>query len=370
MNNRSEEHLREELKESILSLCSVMSVSGYENRSAENLKKVLAPYFDEHRTDAVGNHLFVRRCGKEGAPRVLIDAHFDEVGMLVSEICEGGFLRIVPVGGLSPTVLQGADVLIYGKKTLRGVITSTPPHLRTGGGDKETLPPCEELLVDTGYAKESLEALVSLGAPVGFAPCYGTLLREQIMGKSFDNKACAAAALYAVIHTPREALAADVTVCLSCYEETSRLGGVAPAIFSEDPDYAMVIDVNLATVPDVPKRETVPLGEGISLSVSAATDRRLTRMTELLCRDHEIPHCTVAAPSSTGTNAMTVQLVGRGVPVVDVGLPLKSMHTYNEVISLVDAEALCRLVTEFICSEKIADAFGGTDVVIKEGFPL
>ncbi len=366
MIQHAEERIRTELREAILSLCSVMSVSGYENRSAQMLTNTLSSFFDEHRTDAVGNHLFVRRCGREGAPMILIDAHYDEVGMLVSEICDGGFLRVVSVGGLSPTVLQGADVLIYGQKTVRGVIASTPPHLRGGGKDEESLSPCEELLVDTGYTKETLSELVSVGAPVGFAPCYGTLLHEQIMGKSFDNKACAAAALYGVIHTPREKLAADVTVCLSCYEETSRLGGVAPAVFAQKPNYAMVIDVNLATVPDVPKRETVPLGEGISLSLSSATDRKLTRMTQLLCQDREIPHCMVVAASSTGTNAMTVQLVGRGVPVVDVGLPLKSMHTYNEVISLEDGEALVRLVSEFICSEKIAQAFAETDVVIKE----
>lgn len=365
MNQYTEKRSREELKKAILSLCSVMSVSGYETRSADRIREVLAPHFDECHTDAVGNHLFVRRSGRKDAPKILVDAHYDEIGMMVSEICEGGFLRMVSVGGISPTILQGADVLIYGKKTLRGVITSTPPHLRSGGGEKETLPPCEELLVDTGYSKESLETLVSVGTPVGFAPVYGELRGEQLMGKSFDDKACAAAALYAVLSTPKEALAGDVTVCLSAYEETSRMGGVTPAVFAQQPSYAMVIDVNLAKVPDAPKRETVPLGEGISLAVSSATDVKLTRMSEKLCKDEEIPHCMVAAPSSTGTNSMSVQLVGRGVPVVDVGLPLKSMHTYNEVISMEDSVSLARFVEAFICSEEIASAFGVTDEVIK-----
>ncbi len=355
---------RENLKQAIVSLCSIMSVSGFETHHTDTLTEAIAPYFDEHRTDAVGNHLFIRRCGKEGAPLLMIDTHYDEIGMLVTDLCEGGFLKFTSVGGLSPSVLQGADVVIYGEKTLRGVITSTPPHLRAAGDDKLSDP--EELLIDTGLGKALLSELCPVGTPVGFAPLYGELLGDRLMGKSFDNKACAATAILAIAETPKERLAADVALCLSCYEETSALGGIAPAVYDLSPNYALVADVNLAGVPDTPKRETVPLGEGISISVSAATDRRLTRMTELLCRDAEIPHCMIAAPTSTGTNAATVQLVGKGVPVVDVGLPLASMHTYNEVISLADCESLGRLISEFICSEALANAFRETDMVEKE----
>ena len=355
---------REALKNAIVSLCAIPSVSGYETHHADTLFGTIAPLFDESRTDAVGNHLFLRRCGKENAPLLMIDTHYDEIGMLVTDVCEGGFLKFTSVGGLSPSVLQGADVVIYGAKTLRGVITSTPPHLRSADDDKLSDP--EELLIDTGMDQKTLLELCPVGTPIGFAPSYGELLNDRIMGKSFDNKACAAAAILAIAETPKEKLAADVALCLSCYEETSALGGIAPAVYDLSPAYAMVVDVNLARVPDTPKRETVPLGEGSSISVSAATDRRLSRMTELLCRDAEIPHCMIAAPQSTGTNAATVQLVGKGVPVVDVGLPLASMHTYNEVISLADAESLCRLITEFICSRAIADAFEHTDVMEKE----
>jgi endoglucanase len=305
--------------------------------------------------DGVGNHVLIKRSGKKNAPLVLVDAHFDEIGMMVTEVCEDGFLRITSIGGLSPTVLQAADVIVYGRKTVRGVIISTPPHLRSGREDE--LPDVGDLMIDTGYSKEEMEQIAPAGTPVGFAPVYGELLNGILAGKSFDNKACAAVALTAVSHTPREALAADVAVLLSAFEETSRIGGAGPATFGLDPDYAMVIDVNLARVPDVPKAETVPLGKGVSLSASAATDRALTKATRRLCQEKELAHCIVAAPCSTGTNAATVNLVRGGVPVVDVGLPLRSMHTYNEVISLADAETLCRLVQAFVCSEEIAERF-------------
>lgn len=357
--------MRELLKKNIVSLCSLMSVSGFEGRATQALRDTVAKDFDEYITDAVGNHIFWKRSGKEGAPRILIDTHFDEIGMMVTEICEGGFLRLTSIGGLSPSVLQAADVVIYGDQTLRGVITSTPPHLR--GGKEDELSDLCDLLVDTGYLKEELEKIVPLGTPVGFAPEYSEMSGGMLAGKSFDNKACAAIAATALASLPREALAGDVALLFSAFEETSRIGGAGPASLSIDPDYAMVIDVNLGRIPDAPKSETVPLVGGVSLSLSAATDLNLTRRTQTLCQKKEIAHTMVAAPSSTGTNATTVNLVGAGIPTVDVGLPLRNMHTYNEVISLEDAESLFNLICAFACDETIANEFARAG---KEELPI
>jgi len=261
-----------ELKKLIFELCSVMSVSGFEKRAIEPVKALTDGMFDSVACDAVGNITLVKKCGKADAPRVLIDAHLDEIGMLVTGICEGGFLRIAPLGGIDPSIMQAADVMIYGERTIRGVICSTPPHLR----HDEKLPDVSELLVDTGLSEEEVKNIVDIGTPVGFAPVYGELLGEKLVGKSFDDKACAACAIAAVAKTPKQELAADVYIQLSATEETNRLGGAAAGTFNIDPDYAMVIDVNLARVPDTKDHETVPMDEGISISVSACTHRGLT----------------------------------------------------------------------------------------------
>ena len=347
--------LQKKLKEKITELCSLMSVSGFEKRAKAELYALLGKDFDEVRTDPVGNHIFVKRCGKEGAPTLLVDAHFDEIGMLVTEVCEGGFLRFCSMGGLSLSVLQAADVVIYGRETIRGVIISTPPHLRSDKG--ETLAHIDELMIDTGYSKEALEKIAPVGTPIGFLPVYSDLVGGRIAGKSFDDKACAAVCAAAIADTAREELSANVCLMLSSMEETSRLGGISPAVNAIQPDYAMVVDVNLAKVPDTPKSETVPMGGGISISVSAATDRALSLAVEELCRREEIAHTVVAAPCSTGTNAPTVNLSGSGIPVVDIGLPLANMHTYNEVIDLSDCEALYRLVAAFIKDGGLAEKF-------------
>lgn len=348
--------LQTRLKKEITELSSLMSVSGFEKRMTDKLRHIYSHSFDEIRTDAVGNHLLIKKCGKEGAPMILVDAHLDEIGMMVTEVCEGGFLKFTGIGGISLSILQAADVVIYGKETIHGVITSTPPHLRSGDGDK--LAEMDELMIDTGYEKGTLEMLAPVGTPVGFLPIYSQLAGDRIAGKSFDDKAPAAICAAAVTDVPREELCADVCLMLSSFEETSRLGGIAPAVYALAPDYAMVVDVNLAKVPDTPKYETVPMGKGISISVSAATDRALSLMTEELCKNKEIAHTMIAAPSSTGTNAPTVNLTGGGIPVVDIGLPLANMHTYNEVIDLSDCEALYTLVCEFIKDKTIAERFG------------
>ena len=344
-------------------LCAVMSVSGFEYRAEAFIRDAYSDGFDEIISDRVGSCVLIKRCGRVSAPRILVDAHLDEVGMLVSDVCDGGFLRIVNVGGIDPAIMQASDVCVYGKEMLRGVVVSVPPHLR--GDDKDKLPAVEELMVDVGvgYTKEELEAIAPIGTPVGFAPVYSLFGKDMRAGKSLDDKACCAIAARAVIDTPADALAGDVYMCMSAREETSRDGGISPVCFNIDPDYAMVIDVNLGNAPDAPERETVELGKGVSLTRSAATSRALTEAVADICRREELEFVYCAAPSSTGTNATSVNLVGRGIPVVDVGLPLRNMHTYNEVVSLKDCHTLYGLVRNYICSGELAERFAKEELI-------
>ena len=136
----------ERLQEDIVALCSVPSLSGFEYRGAERVREIYGKDFDEIMTDAVGSHVLIKRCGREGAPKILVDAHFDEVGLIVTDILEGGFLKMLNIGGIDPAIMQAADVVVYGKETLRGVVISTPPHLRSGNDGKLT--PIDALLTE------------------------------------------------------------------------------------------------------------------------------------------------------------------------------------------------------------------------------
>lgn len=350
-----------ELKEMIVALSGLMSVSGYTRKSGDKLKALLDGIFDENYTDAVGNHVFVRRCGKENAPRILIDTHFDEVGMMVTDVREGGFVTVVNVGGLDMRILQAAEVVIYGEdefgceKEIYGVVTSTPPHL-TRPGEAKKLKEIGELFIDTGYDKVELEKYVHIGTPVGYRPIYRTLLNDRIFGKGFDCKSCGACAAVAVAETPREHLAGDVYLVFANFEETSACGGIDAAAYAIDPDYALVADVTHAVMPGDPLKEP-KLGGGVSFTLAPITNRPLTKKLMSLAENANVKVQKEVASRSTGTDTVSLNLIRAGVPTVDIGLPLRNMHTYNEILSLADAEAMTECIRLFITSDEIAGVF-------------
>lgn len=346
-----------ELENLIIDMCSLMSVSGYETYDRAALLDLIGGSFDECLEDGVGNQVFVRRCGRPGAPHIMLDAHMDEIGMIVSEILDGGFVRVVNVGGLDTRILQAAEVVIYGTQPIHAVVASTPPHLQKPGDNKK-LPEIGDLLIDTGFPREELEQIIRIGSPVGFLPKYSRLLGGNLTGKGLDDKSCAACAAFAVMNTPADKLAGDVYLVFSAREETGHFGGVSAAAYSIDPDYAMVIDVNLGRTPDTQKRETVTMGGGASLTLSPITHKQLTRMTGELAAEQGIKVQYSVCSGHTGTNTPEVALTRGGVPVVDAGLPLASMHTCCEAVRMDDCRALCDLVTMFATSEKIAEVFG------------
>lgn len=249
------------LKQRMIDLASLMTVSGYEARAHAALRAQLGGLFDEITADAVGSLIGVRRCGRPDAPKILIDAHMDEIGMMVTEVLEGGFLRVLNLGGLDGRIMPAAEVFIYGEETIYGVVASTPPHLRKPGEDK-ALKPVSELLIDTGYAKEKLETLVRPGTPVGFVPRYIELLGGRLAGKGFDNKSCAAIAVEALASVEREALAGDVYLLLAVQEETTMLGGMTGAA-GIDPDYALGRRRHLRRDTRHRKRRCLPAGRGL-----------------------------------------------------------------------------------------------------------
>ena len=344
------------LKELIISLSGVMSVSGNERRGGEELKKLIGGVFDDYKTDALGNHLFIKKCGRPNAPRILVDTHFDEIGMMVTGIKEGGFVSVTNIGGVDTRILPASEVIIYGKEPVYGVFAAKAPHLSTAA-DMEKLTPLSEMLIDTGYTKEELEELCPLGTPVGFKPIYADLLNDRLAGKAFDDKACGACAIFGIDAVQRRDLAGDVYFLFSAFEETG-MTGARVAGFGLRPDYALVLDVTHASVPEAKDRYLPEFGSGVAVAASPITNRRLTRMVTDLCKNGNIPFTVDACPGSTGTNANVLGVSAEGIPTALCSLPLKSMHTSAEVLSVEDARALSRVVSLFIKSKEISEVFG------------
>ena len=342
------------IKELLVSVCSLMSISGYERYNKKELFELIGDKFDTCYTDNIGNHIFVKKCGRENAPKILIDCHYDEIGMMVSSIKEGGFISVEPVGGVDARLLQSSEVTIYGKKEIYGVFASTPPHLMSPtAADKLT--PIRELIIDTGYTKEELEEIVSLGTPVGYRPVYTELLNNRLAGKAFDDKACGVCAIAGIEKADREDLAGDVYFVFSTREEIGLMGFTGA--YSIDPDYALVIDVTHAYTPDMEGRKRGECSSGVALSMSAVTNRGLTKMCIDLCKEKGFKYTVQAEPNSTGTNANKIVTVRNGIPTVLASLPIKSMHSANELLAIDDCETIADFVCEFIKSKEIAEVY-------------
>lgn len=345
----------EKTKKLIYDLAAIMSVTGSEYRGKDDLLRAVDGIFDEYYEDTTGSHVFVKYCGRENAPKLMLDAHFDEIGMIVSAIHEGGYLSVARAGGLDRRILPATEVKIYGEKTIYGVICSTPPHLQKAGDSKKT-PKIEDILIDTGYSKEELEKIVRIGTPIGFYESTAELLGDKICGRGMDNKSCAAAAVRAAMLMEKDKMVCDLYVTLSSREEESMAGGCVNAAYKICPDAAIVTDVTFAKFPGVEEYESGKMGDGVVISLSAVTDKRLTGTLCDICKEKEIPMSETVDATDTGTNATMLALTGDGIPTAVVSVPLSGMHTYNEIIDVRDVLSAAKLFCEAAYDERI---FGG-----------
>ena len=137
------------MKDMLIQLCSADGVTGFEGHAAQKAAELLAPYCDRVEFDACGSVLGWKSCGKPNAKTVLLDAHLDQIGFMVTDVLEGGFLRFTQVGGIDPRMLLGAEVTILTETPRYGVISCTPPHLLAAGEQNKAVP-MHEMLIDTG----------------------------------------------------------------------------------------------------------------------------------------------------------------------------------------------------------------------------
>jgi len=360
-----------EFTPTLRALCGIMSVGGFEREAVREAGRLFGDAFDSFSVDAGRNGIFRKRSAKSGPhPTLLLDAHFDEVGMIVTDITDEGFLRVTGVGGIDCRLLPASRVRVYpkGRDPLPGVFLYLPPDLAKHG--EKTPDNWNRLLVDIGASskREAEEAGVETGTAVGYAETAETLLNGRIKGRAFDDKASAAVLLCAAANIPAEELAYDLVLVLSSGEEVGG-GGARTAAWTADPDLALVCDVNFAVTPGVGGDEGGKMGEGPVISRSAVTDRSLTRALCRLAEAYRIPYSDTVEPTSTGTNASSVVYVREGIPTAVIGPPIGGMHSKAEVMDPADAESMIRLITLFLSGARPEDAPPAEDESSAEGEP-
>ncbi len=339
----------DKLYELVENLTSYPGVSGFEDMAFANLKSYVESLgiFDEMSTTSVGSFYGIKRCGKNNAPLLLLDAHLDTIGFVVTEICDGGFLRVAPVGGVAAKILSSSSVLIYGKEIIEGIFASKPPHLQTAGESEKKME-IADLCIDTGLSDEKLKSIVRIGTPVGFSCKLRKLLGDNLVGSGFDDRLCGASLIRAIMLLDDVDLNVDIAFQFSGGEETG-YKGAQTSTYLLDPDCAVVVDVTHAFVPGAPKtREDTKAGGGPDICFSPQTNRAFTKLAVETAERAGIAYQLSAAPGRTGTNSNAVQTTRDGIPTLLVSIPLKNMHTMSEIVDLGDALATSRLVAEVI----------------------
>jgi len=334
------------IKETTRELCALSGPSGFEEAVARRAKELLEPLVDEITADSMGNVLALRRCGKPGARQILLDAHLDEVGFIVTEVTEG-FLKFSALGGLDERTLPGREVRVLAPEgPLYGVIACLPPHVLTAE-QKEQAVEIKNLFIDLGLSQAEAEKRVPIGTPGVFEGPMFDLQGDNFVSKALDDRICAAVVLQVLENLKGKELPCDLAVMFSAQEEVG-LRGAAPGAFRLAPDWCIAVDVTHARTPDAPKGETFEAGKGCTVGVGPNANRAMTKAIMDAAKEKEILYSVEVMPRSSGTNGWAIQITRQGVATAIVSVPVKYMHSPVEAASLADAEAAADLITAFI----------------------
>lgn len=314
------------------------------------LRDLIADHVDEWRVDALGNLLALKKGDGSSDLRVMVDAHMDEVGLMITSVDSNGTLRFETVGGFDPRALLGKVVQVGAKKHI-GIIGATPVHLLKAGEGSKVVP-VNTMRIDIGAKnKDAAAALVNPGDYAAFVTDYEEV-GQCAIGKAFDNRA-GCAALVELLQKERYPF--DLYAAFTVQEEVG-LVGAKTAAFGLKPDAALVLESTPAY--DLPTKEdaspNVALGKGPSLYVmdsQTIQDPRLVRHIVQTAVSHNIPY-QIRRPGGGGTNTGNIQQSHSGVPAATIAVPGRYAHTPTLMINLEDyanvvklAEATLRSLT-------------------------
>jgi endoglucanase len=333
-------------------ICEIPGAPGFEKPVRDLVISLVRPYIDELHIDNIGNVIAIKKGVRNpDGKRVMLAAHMDEIGFIVSHIDEQGFLRFNTLGGFDPKTLTAQRVIVHGKKDLIGVMGSKPIHVMTPE-EKTKLPKTTDFFIDLGMPKEEVEKYITIGDPV-------TRDRELIeMGdcvncKSIDNRV----AVFIVIEALKQLKnpAYDVYATFTVQEEVG-IRGANVAAHSINPDFGIALDTTIAfDVPGAaPHEKVTELGKGTAIKIMDAMticDYRMVAFMKQVATKEAIswqPELLTAG----GTDTAGVQRMGKqGAIAGAISIPTRHLHQVIEMAHKSDiADSIALLVA---CLEQL-----------------
>lgn len=320
-------------------LTTPVGVSGAEENIVDYLKGVLSEYGNVT-VDSMNNIY----CTFGEGYHFLLDAHLDEIGMIVTSITDDGFIKVGKCGGIDLRMLPAYEVSVWGKKEIKGIISTLPPHLQSSE-DAEKAPKIEQISIDTGYSRDELEKLVSLGDRVTFKRNFTKLLNDFVSASCLDDRSGVCAILLTLDELKK--LPCKVTVMFSSQEEVGTRGAkIGP--YKKNVDEAIVVDVSFGYTPNCDREDCGELSKGAMIGFSPILDKTMSRMLVDVAKRDSIPYQTEIMTGKTGTNADVISISESGVKTALISIPEKYMHQPVEVIDINDIEAVKELIVAYI----------------------
>ena len=337
-----------DIKSTLQAITERIGVSGDEFSASRAAAELLGQYADNVEIDAFGNVTGIVRSRRENAKTLMLDAHIDQVGYIVTCINEQGFLNVGACGSPDVKTLSAQSVTVHGKKDVHGVISTLPPHVQKGN----SAPEIGDISVDLGMSKREVEEIVSLVDRVTVDSAFRELCGGIVSAPAIDDRSGVCAILAALDMLKDKDLAYDLAVCFSAQEETGERGA-KQAAFRIQPDECIAVDVSFGQTPDSDPKDTAKLGSGVMIGFSAALNKGMSINLRELAKRENIPYTIEVMPDSTGTNADAVGISGKGVKCCTLSFPIRYMHTPVECVDIKDIESTARLICEY--------ALGGAD---------
>ena len=325
-------------------LSEAIGPSGSEQAVRKILREAIRDHVDSLWVDALGNLHTEKRGTSRSAMRVLVTAHMDEVGLMVTGHDESGGLKVGSIGGIDNRVLPGVRVWV-GPDRIPGVIGLKPVHLLEKG-EAENVATTRQLMVDIGASSKDEAKQI---APVGTTAVFATPFRDlgpTVTGKAFDDRAgCAVLVELLRGERPRHTLHAVFTV-----QEEVGLRGARVAAYASQPDCALVLEGTVAD--DLPKDKdvspTTELGKGPAITVmdrSFIAHPGLVRLLVDTAEELGIPY-QFKQPGVGGTDAGATHVSREGIPSVTVAVPCRYIHSPVSLLNRLDLENTVRLMRE------------------------
>ena len=329
-------------------LLETPSATGTEIAVARLVRERLADTADEIRTDVMGSvHATLKGAG--AGPSLMLSAHMDEIGLMVTYISDEGYLSVASVGGVDAAVLPGMRVDVHASESvepLRGVVGRKPIHL-IEPDERKKVTPLDKLIIDLGLAGKKVRKLVRVGDVITFGVGFERFGAGMAVSRAFDDKAGVWVGVRVLEQLARAGRApGDFTFAATVQEEIGTRGAETSA-YSVRPDVGLAFDVTHAT--DYPgidptKHGKIVCGQGPVIARGPNINPEVFERLVAAAEAEGLPYQLEAEPGVTGTDARAIQMARGGIPTGLVSVPLRYMHTPTEVVCLADLDATVKLL--------------------------